>query len=144
MKVVRKVHLWLGMLFAPSIVFFAFSGALQIIGLHEGADAPGWVSELALIHKDQMVSAPARPPRPPQADAPKPDAPKPDAPKPAAPRERPHASAPLKLFFLLTALGLIVSTSLGVYLAFAYKRDRVTILALLGAGLLLPIISLFL
>jgi len=137
MKLARKLHLWLGMLFAPSILFFSISGAFQILGLHEGPDAPAWISELALIHKDQMVSAPARAPRP---EAPKPATP----PNPQPPREPAHASAPLKAFFLAVALGLIASTSLGIYLAFAYKRDRVTTLALLGAGIVVPVVFLFL
>ena len=140
MKLARKLHLWLGLLFAPSIIFFAFSGALQIMGLHEGAGASGWISELALIHKDQMVSAPPRAPRPKPAEAaaaPQPE-PHPDA------HDAPHASKPLKAFFLLMALSLISSSGLGIYLAFAYKRDRVTVIALLAAGVIVPLILLFL
>ena len=143
MKLVRKLHLWMGMLFAPSIVFFALSGALQITGLHEG-DGPAWIARLALVHKDQLLSAPRRPPRPPDP-APGADAPKPEAARAASPpRERPHPSQPLKLFFFVMALGLITSTGLGIYLAFGYKRDRVTILGLLAAGAIIPLVALFL
>lgn len=143
MKLVRKLHLWMGMLFAPSIVFFALSGAFQICGLHED-DGPAWIARLALVHKDQLISAPRRPPRQPDA-APRADAGKPDAARPASPpRERPHPSQPLKAFFLLMSLGLIASTGLGVYLAFGYKRDRLTVVGLLVAGTVVPIVALFL
>jgi hypothetical protein len=143
MKLVRKLHLWMGMLFAPSILFFALSGAFQVCGLHEG-DGPAWIARLALVHKDQLLSAPSRTPRPAEA-APKPDAPKPEAARPVAPpRERPHPSQPLKAFFFLMALGLMASTGLGIYLAYGYKRDRVTVLGLLAAGTLIPIVTLFL
>jgi hypothetical protein len=143
MKFVRRLHLWMGMLFAPSILFFAFSGAFQICGLHEG-DGPPWIARIALVHKDQLLSAPKRSPRPPGAAA-KPDAAKPEAARPASPpRERAQPSQPLKAFFLLMALGLMTSTGLGIYLAFGYKRDRVTIIGLLAAGTILPIVALFL
>jgi hypothetical protein len=112
MKLVRKLHLWMGMLFAPSILFFALSGAFQICGLHED-DGPAWIARLALVHKDQLRSAPRRPPRPPEA-APKADAAKPEAARPASPpRERAHPSQPLKAFFLLMSLDLMVSIGLG-------------------------------
>jgi hypothetical protein len=143
MKLVRKLHLWMGMLFAPSILFFALSGAFQICGLHEG-DGLAWIARLALVHKDQLRSAPSRPPRQPEA-VPRPDAAKPEAARPASPpRERAHPSQPLKAFFLLMSLGLMASTGLGIYLAFGYKRDRVTVVGLLVAGTLVPIVALFL
>ena len=36
LKMAREWHLYLGTLFAPSIIFFALSGSLQLFGLHEG------------------------------------------------------------------------------------------------------------
>ena len=39
---IRKIHLYLGTLFASAIIFFAFSGILQIVGL-------GLLIPLALI-----------------------------------------------------------------------------------------------
>ncbi len=35
LKLARQWHLYLGTLFAPSILFFAFTGALQLLGPHE-------------------------------------------------------------------------------------------------------------
>ena len=36
LKLAREWHLYLRTLFAPSILFFALTGALQLFGLHEG------------------------------------------------------------------------------------------------------------
>jgi len=38
----------------------------------------------------------------------------------------------------------VAPTGLGGYLAFGYKRDRVTVVGLLVAGTLVPIVALFL
>jgi hypothetical protein len=137
MKTMRKLHLWIGMLFAPTIIFFAISGALQVAGLHEDASS-GLVVTMAQVHKNQTIDTPKRrppAPRPPEASAPS---------TPQPPRTPPHRSQLLVVWFFVMALALVVSTGLGIYMAFAYKRDRVVILSLLGAGTAIPIISLFL
>ena len=136
MKLIRKLHFWLGVLFAPTIFFFALSGGLQILGLHEGRNASKWIAELALIHKDQQVTAAERPHRPQPTDA----VPMHDPP----PAAKPHRSPLLIVFFLLMSVGLMLSTVLGVYMAFAYKRDRRVIWSLLAAGVALPLLGLFL
>ena len=137
MKTIRKLHFWIGVLFAPTIVFFALSGAFQILGLHEGAGNPGWIATMGMIHKDQTIESP--PPR--KAPSAAPAQPKPEQAKSQPER---HRSYPLVLWFLALALGLLTSTGLGIYMAFAYKRDRVVILSLLAAGIALPVIFTFL
>jgi hypothetical protein len=133
MKTIRKLHFYIGMLFAPTIVFFALSGAFQILGMHEGNGASAVIAKLAQIHKDQSIAElPAR--KPPAH---------PEAAPPAQPRTPPHRSPVLIVWFLIMAVGLIASTGLGIYMAFAYKRDRVVILALLAAGTAIPIIGVF-
>jgi hypothetical protein len=142
MKTIRRVHGWLGVLFAPSIIFFAVTGALQLFGFQDTprGETPGFVAKLAMVHKDQTVEIPVRKPPPPAA-APKADAPKPDAPKPEAQPEH-HSTMPLKLFFLLMALALTTSSVLGVWIAFASKRDQKLHIGLFIAGLVLPIVLL--
>ncbi len=141
-KTSRKLHLWIGLLFAPTILFFALSGALQVFGMHEaeaGKPAPAWIAKLAEIHKDQSISPiPERKPAaaPARADAPA-------QPKPAV-RPQPHRSLPLMLWFAALAVGLFASTGFGVYMAFAYKRDRAVVLGLLAAGIVVPIMLAFL
>ncbi|HTJ42976.1 MAG TPA: hypothetical protein VL463_12820 [Kofleriaceae bacterium] len=143
MKLVRKIHFYLGTFFAPSIIFFAFTGMLQIYGFHEGDREIGWVSRLAEVHKIQSFD----PPRRREAPAPRPatiEAAKP-APPSGPPPSRgagPVRSAMLQLFFALMAISLIVSSCLGVWMAIQYKRDRRVIIGLLAAGVILPILFL--
>jgi hypothetical protein len=138
MKTIRKLHFWIGTLFAPTILFFAFSGAMQVLGLHEasgGESAPAWIAKLAQIHKDQSVAE-----MPHRKSAPRPD---PTAsPRPPDVHAQPHRSTLLVIWFLVMAISLTISTGLGIYMAFAYKRDRIVIASLLAAGTLIPIMSL--
>jgi hypothetical protein len=136
MKLIRKLHFYLGTFFAPTIIFFCLSGMLQMCGLHEGRDASTLVARLAQIHKSQTMDLPRRRPPPPAAAA------RVDAPPPPSP-EGPSQSVPLKIFFLLMAISLIGSSCAGVYMAVQYKRDRRVIAGLLIAGILLPILFLF-
>ncbi len=72
MMLIRRLHGWLGVLFAPSLVLFCLSGIFQMYGCHEGegGDEPaGWVSTIAQVHMHQVTSAPRRRPRPPTTSA---------------------------------------------------------------------------
>jgi hypothetical protein len=76
MKQIRQLHLYLGTFFAPSIIFFAITGAFQTYNFHEeyqGRPATPLFEKLAKIHKDQRVPAPTKPP------VPKPEAARPSA-----------------------------------------------------------------
>jgi hypothetical protein len=148
MKRIRQLHLYLGTLFAPAIIFFALTGALQTFDLHEGPGAPAWIAELSLIHKKQTATPPRRPPA--KAETSNSEGEKRPAPPGAAattpekspPLHRP-SPLPLKIFVLLMAIGLISTTLLGIYMSFKYNRDRRVVWALLIAGIVLPIILLF-
>ncbi|HEY6034492.1 MAG TPA: hypothetical protein VIV58_09545 [Kofleriaceae bacterium] len=144
LKASRKLHLWIGLLFAPSLIFFALSGTLQMFGLHEsegGQPAPAWIAKLAEIHKIQSIATqPQRAPRPAPAATPAPAA----APAPHVERAQPHRSIPLLVWFVGLAVGLVASTGFGIYMAFAYKRDRAVVLGLLAAGIVIPIVLAFL
>jgi hypothetical protein len=159
-KWVRQMHLYLGTLFAPSIIFFAFTGSLQLFGLHESHpgdayQAPAWVQKLGSIHKDQVLTKQHGPPpgsagqpsRPPQAD----EAHRPVQPAPPQ-REagrRNEDSGPKKLtlalkwFFLAMAVGLIFSTLLGIYMAFKFNRSRMLVWGMLFLGTAIPLSLVF-
>lgn len=67
MKQIRQLHLYLGTFFAPSIIFFALTGAFQTFNFHEeyqGRPAIPVFEKLAEIHKDQRVPAPTKLPAP--------------------------------------------------------------------------------
>lgn len=118
LKQLRKLHLYLGVLFAPMLAFFACTGALQVLGLHEGAKGdpppPAWIAHAAAIHKDARFALGRGVP----------------------------PSHPFQFFVLAMAAGMILSACLGVYMGFAYKNDKRVLVGLLAAGVLIPVIAL--
>ena len=154
LKVARQIHLYTGIFISPAILFFALTGALQTFSLHEtsrGSDykPPTWVLTLAQLHKKQTTTVPVRKPRP-ASDAPRPDAPKPDkhsdASAPAAPQPSPEppqkSHLPMKIFFLLVSIGLFASTLTGIFMAYKFNRNKLVVIGLLLAGILVPLLLL--
>ncbi len=148
MQFFRKTHLYIGVFTAPAIVFFAFTGSLQTFSLHEpardGSYKPAqWILVLAQLHKKQSTQVPVRkaPPQLSPASAAKESEEKNGdaAPQPALPQPR-HNLLPLRIFFLVVALSLFLSTLSGLYLAWKYRRDRILATALLLAGIVVPIL----
>lgn len=162
LKNLRLLHLYIGVFISPAILFFAFTGALQTFSLHEtvrGSDyqPAHWVTVLAQLHKNQTTQITKRPAGAdkPKADKPAdakvmkaPDAMKvpqgPDAAKvPQAPvisKRQQHV--PMKIFFLLVALSLCVSTLTGIYMAYKFARGKWLITGLLAAGVVVPLLLL--
>jgi hypothetical protein len=155
LKWARQLHLCLGTLFAPSIIFFAFTGSLQLFGLHESHpgdayQAPAWVQKLSSIHKDQVLTKQHGPPpssagqqdRPPQSDEAHPLA-QHGPPQPEGRRNEERGpnklTLALKWFFLATAIGLIFSTFLGIYMAFKFNRSRALVWGMLFLGTAIPL-----
>lgn len=149
----RKIHLYLGVFTAPAILFFAFTGVLQTLGLQDAARdgsyrPPHWIAVLAQVHKKQTAQVPQRKPGPPAASAfdtqhsgkatVKPVAALPEQPS-APPR---HNAWPLKVFFLVVCASLFASTFSGIYLSWKYRRSRVMMTALILAGIVLPLLML--
>lgn len=168
LKYIRLTHLYLGAFLAPALLFFAFTGALQTLGLHEGSressyKPPAWIVTLAQIHKKQTPFLPVRrfPPPPSAGERPHPEN-MPDgkpaegkphaeqrhepesasvAPKPAdPPAPKTHHTLPMKIFFLFVCAGLAFSTLLGVYMSYKFNRNARLVTALLIAGIVLPIL----
>jgi hypothetical protein len=68
-----------------------------------------------------------------------------EAPKPAkpAPDQAPgHNPVPLRIFFLIVALGLITSTVTGLTMAYKYNRNKLLVTLTLLAGAILPLLLL--
>ena len=146
---VRKLHLYIGVLFAPAIIFFASTGLLQVYSLHEdhgGYQAPALIMHLASLHKDQTFALN----HPPGGNAkaghggPAGTAQQ-DAGKGGAHKD--HQSSPgralLKAFSAAVSVGLIVLTLLGIYMAYAFGRNQWLVNGLLAAGLVIPLVLIF-
>jgi hypothetical protein len=140
MVTIRQWHAYLGLFIAPSVLFFALTGALQIFGLHEahGNYQPLLIVEkLSKVHKDQVFAASHHHEAPPTADA--------DAPPAAADDDddKPALSTVcLKWFFLFVALALAVSTGFGLWMGLTQTRRKRRSWGLVVAGALVPVILL--
>jgi hypothetical protein len=146
MMTVRRWHSYIGAFIAPTVLFLALTGSLQVFSLHEAHGSytpPPILVRLSSIHKDQVARLPAHRPAPPASAA-----------HPAATHEdadhHEHARAPglavtaLKWFFIAVALGLIASTSLGLWMAFTVSPARRLLLGLFALGTALPLLLLIL
>jgi len=134
---VRRFHGYFGVFIAPSVMFFALTGSLQLFSLHESHGAytpPVVIEKLGMLHKDQVFSAKPRRPAPVKAVAPRPAKARDEGPK--------AATLALKWFFLFVALTLVVSTTLGLWMALAYsaQKGRLWLLFLAGAAVPLAIL----
>jgi hypothetical protein len=132
----RLIHNYAGVFFAPTIIFFAFSGVMQVFKLHESYRAtPGaqgdWIAWMSQVHKESALI-------PPKA-APARAAPRPDGP-PGEPRK--ERSSPFKWFAALMGISLIGASLAGLWIAYNYPKRRRSFFITLLAGLLLPIILL--
>ena len=143
LKLVRQIHLYLGVFISPALLFFAFTGALQTINLHETIQGssykpPAWIMHLAQLHKKQTIDLPTRRPHfdsPPPAAAAQPDQPAASGPPPT---QKNHI--PMKVFFLLVSLGLFTSTLTGIYMSYKYRGSKLAITLLLVAGIVVPLL----
>jgi hypothetical protein len=140
MRKLRQFHLYIGVFFAPAIVFFAISGGLQTFRLQQssgwnGAPAPQWIAWMASVHVDQAKLQPEKPeaqkPRPPMDPA-----------KAAARAARQQAVLSMKLFTVAIAIALTLSSLLGAALALGMKATRRVALVMLTAGSVIPIMLL--
>jgi hypothetical protein len=137
----RSWHAYIGMFIAPSVLFFALTGAVQLFNLHEAhgnyRPAP-LVEKLSGVHKDQVFAAPHHDePGPPGGK------PKPGAGKSSDDDDAPRLSTVvLKWFYLVVALGLASSTVLGLSIGLTHSRRQRWSWMLLLAGTLIPIVLL--
>ena len=137
MKTIRLVHFYLGVFFAPLVIFFAFTGILQVFKLHETyRDTPGsegdWVAWFGQFHKEQAWIPPRVAPA--KADPAK-------AAPAAASKAKPRspASNPSSWLVALMGVALITTTFLGLYIAFNYPSRRRQFLLTLAAGIAIPL-----
>ncbi len=139
----RQLHTYIGLFIAPSVIFFALTGSLQLFNLHESHGpyhAPPILERLGRVHKDQVFALEKHDD----------DAGPPSAAKAAAPDQQADQmdTSPglstylLKWFFLFVALGLVVSTCLGLWLGLTHVRRKRVGWSLLVAGAAIPLFLL--
>jgi hypothetical protein len=152
LKVFRLMHLYLGVFTAPALLFFAFTGAMQTFSLHETTRGstytpPQWAVVLGQIHKKQTPVVAAKKPPPVETGnanaSPKPVHEAEPVHKASAaipqPVVRQHHPLPLKIFFLIVAISLAISSLTGIYMSYKYVRNRRLITMLLVLGALIPL-----
>jgi hypothetical protein len=137
----RQIHRYVGVFFTPAILFFSLSGALQTLGLHEnhgpGPKPPTWIRWMASVHKDQKLLPPDAEPAPPEAAHEHHPAPR-DAGEDSGP-----SPIPLKAFVILLALGLALSATLGMVIAFNTPATRRMSALMFTLGVVVPVAFLF-
>ena len=139
---VRLIHFYLGVFFAPLVLFFAFTGVLQVFKLHETCRETStcladWVAWFGQFHNEQGWIPPSNPPK--KAAAPasaKAEEPKSEESKKGAPKT---GSLIMKWFIALMGVSLMATTLLGLYIAFNYPRRRKGFLIALAAGIVIPL-----
>jgi hypothetical protein len=124
---IRRWHSYIGLFIAPSVLFFSLTGAAQLFSLHEAHGKyhpPAVVEKLSSVHKDQVFALGDH--GQPQAGA------EDDGDKVEG------STLVLKWFFLLVALCLAVSTTLGLWMGLKFTQ-RKTGWLLVVAGTVIPV-----
>ena len=114
MKFLRTLHLYLGCLFAPMLIFFAVTGSWQLFNWHESKKdktyiAPPALAALSFVHKDAHI--------------------------PGTPGRQP---TPLRYFMLAAAAGLIATAAIGVVMAYRFSQRPIVATICLLAGIAVP------
>jgi len=136
MRTIREWHLYMGLFFAPALLLFAISGAVQTFRLPDAPTAPTWMIWIASVHKDQVSNTTPKPEKPKPA---KPAGAAPEAPKPPK-----HNKFPLQVFVGLLSIGLAISTLLGMAIALNSRSTRRISIVLLALGTVVPLGLLYL
>jgi len=148
LRLFRKTHLYFGLFISPALLFFALTGAVQTLSLHEAAGSsykpPKVLAELGQLHKKQTTVMPvkkgldgAKTPEAAHGD----HAAQPGAPQPAvtlAGKQKQHL--PMKIFFLAVSLGLFTSTLTGIYMSYKFNRNAALVTGVLVAGVVVPLL----
>ena len=132
----RAWHSYLSIFVAPTILFFALTGSLQIFNLHEshgGYHAAVLIQKLARVHKDQVFALDQGHDEDAAPSAPAAHADDDEARTPAA-------TLVLKWFFLSAALALVGSTCLGLWIGLTHVKRRRVAWVLLALGTVLPVL----
>ena len=140
-KIIRLLHRYLGLFFAPAILFFSFTGAIQTFGWHQASrgssyEPPAWLAHMAQLHKKQTLVIPQ--PKSKASTATDADT-RPVSDKKLAATADSTAKFALKFFVFVMSIGLMLSTLLGIVMALLYGGDYRVVWAIVLAGVALPV-----
>ena len=146
--VLRQLHIYLSLFVAPSLMFFALSGALQTFRIPDRADAPMALVKVARLHKDDVFAPkPVKAPRPAQPQAHGEPGAAIGKPRPPAaqspPKPGPYTTA-LKWYFSIASVIMAITTALGIWMALAFGRRKGWMAATLLAGAAAPVVLVLL
>ena len=154
LRLFRKTHLYFGLFISPALLFFAFTGAVQTLSLHEAAGSsykpPAVLAELGQLHKKQTTVMPVK--KAPEGAAARDggraegghgdhavaQAATPQQAVTLAGKQKQHL--PMKIFFLTVSLGLFTSTLTGIYMSYKYDRNTALVTGVLVAGVVVPLL----
>lgn len=120
MRFLRRLHLYLGVFFAPMLLFFVATGWYQTVTVNRakaGGELGDWRSRLTQVHVEQIY-----------------------------PSEQAESYSPRLFRGLVVAMSvaLIVTVLLGVWLAFRSVRHVLPVCLALGLGIAVPVMFLWL
>jgi hypothetical protein len=112
MKLLRSLHLYLGCIFAPMLIFMSVSGIWQTFGLQHGRKGKldTALAYLSTIHTSWGLKGGGG-----------------------------LTSPAMKYFVVITAVSFLVTIVLGIVMAFRYGRGRIVVLSLLS-GIAVPLV----
>ena len=120
MKLLRRIHTYLGCFFAPLLLFFVSTGWYQTVSMdrHKGqGEAGDWKARLTSVHVDQIYPSKSA---------------------------TSYSPALFKLLVVVMAVALTVTLLLGVFMAVRFARNKWPIWLSLGLGFVVPMLFLWL
>ncbi len=120
LPIVRKAHLYLGVSFAPLLILFLVTGAWQTLAPQPDQDAAktwlqSFMEPLTHVHTDDFFP----------------------------PEKKDHNHWGFKILVGLMAFGLVLTTFMGIYLAFRLTKKSWPIIVALVLGVIIPILLLW-
>lgn len=120
MRLVRQIHLFLSVFFAPLLIFFVATGWLQTVSTQRNktlGEQDTFLTKLTSVHVDQVYPDPA---------------------------VQEYSTSLFKWLVVTMAICLLITIALGIYLAFRSSRKKWVVWLCLALGVLLPVAFLWL
>ena len=148
MKKLRKLHLFLGCLFAPTIVLFAITGSLQMFHLHEAKKGGDYVVPVALkilsaAHENELSDDFIRPDESCYKLSDSTKVIECERKSIEEQRQSCISCETYPYFVALVAIGLVLSALTGVLMALQMSKQRRTVCWCLGVGTFIPMLLIW-